>query len=58
MAKTNSSDPNEVVAGLVFVGCLLIGTAVGFALSQLIVGAVVGLGVGFIGLALVLKGKK
>lgn len=59
MAKTNSSDPNEVAAGLVFVGCLMIGTAVGFAVGQLLVGAVVGLGIGFIGLAwFIRKGKK
>lgn len=58
MAKTNSSDPNEVAAGLVFVGCLMVGTAVGFALGQLLVGAVVGLGVGFIGMAWFIKRKK
>lgn len=57
MAKTNSSDPNHAIAGLVFVGWLLVGAGIGFAVGQLVVGAAIGLGLGFIGVALVLRSK-
>jgi hypothetical protein len=39
-------------SGLVFVGCLLIGLAIGILTGQVAVALLIGLGVGFIGLAI------
>lgn len=49
--KQNSRE-NEV-GGLVFVGCLLIGLALGFLMGNVAVGVFGGLGVGFIAMAIV-----
>ncbi len=46
------------VSGLVFVGCLLMGMAVGFIMSNIAVGIMGGLGVGFIGMALIMVFEK
>lgn len=37
-------------AGLIFVGFVMIGMAIGFLLDQLVVGLFFGLGIGFIGM--------
>lgn len=37
--------------GLVFVGCLLLGVGIGMMLGEQQIGAVIGLGVGFIAMA-------
>lgn len=41
------------VGGLVFVGCIVIGMGVSFALDNMPVGLFIGLGVGFIAMALI-----
>ena len=41
------------ISGLVFVGCLMIGLAVGFVVSNIVAGLFGGLGVGFIAMAIV-----
>jgi uncharacterized membrane protein YraQ (UPF0718 family) len=40
------------VSGLVFVGCLILGLAVGLLTSNVVVGLLGGLGIGFIGMAI------
>lgn len=39
------------VSGLVFVGCLMLGLATGLLFGSVVVGLIGGLGVGFIGMA-------
>lgn len=39
------------ISGLVFVGCLLLGLAIGFLAGNIVVGVIGGLGVGFIAMA-------
>ncbi|MFN2136773.1 MAG: hypothetical protein ACK2UK_12515 [Candidatus Promineifilaceae bacterium] len=39
------------ISGLVFVGCLLLGLAVGFLINNIVVGLIGGLGVGFLAMA-------
>jgi hypothetical protein len=41
------------ISGLVFVGCLLLGLAIGFLANNLVVGVIGGLGVGFLAMAAV-----
>ena len=41
------------ISGLVFVGCLMIGLAVGFITGNIVAGLFGGLGVGFIAMAIV-----
>lgn len=41
------------ISGLVFVGCLMIGLAVGFITGNIVAGLFGGLGVGFIAMAVV-----
>jgi hypothetical protein len=41
------------ISGLVFVGCLMIGLAVGFVTGNIVAGLFGGLGVGFIAMAIV-----
>ena len=49
-----SKEPKKKgISGLVFVGCLMIGFAVGFLTGHIIVGLFGGLGVGFIAMAIV-----
>jgi hypothetical protein len=41
------------IGGLVFVGCLMLGVGIGFIKHVVHIGAVIGLGVGFIAMAAV-----
>jgi hypothetical protein len=54
MSEEKQKSRKNEVGGLVFVGCLLIGLAVGFLLGNAAVGILGGLGVGFIALAIAL----
>ena len=51
-----SSEKQELrrsgISGLVFVGCLFIGLAIGILTGNVVVGLIAGLGVGFIGMAI------
>ncbi len=40
------------ISGLVFVGCLLLGLAIGFLIGNVVIGLIGGLGVGFIAMAI------
>lgn len=53
MTSREQESKRKGVAGLVFVGCLMLGFAVGFLLSNLVVGLFGGLGIGFIAMAIV-----
>jgi hypothetical protein len=59
MSKEEQESSRKEVGGLIFVGCLLLGLAIGFLIGNMAVGIFGGLGVGFIamGIALV-SGKK
>ncbi len=46
--KNNKS----TVGGMVLVGCLMIGIGLGFYYQNIVVGLFIGLGVGFIGMAI------
>jgi hypothetical protein len=52
-----SGDKQELkrkgISGLVFVGCLMIGLAIGLLIGNIAVGLLGGLGVGFIAMAIV-----
>ncbi|MEZ4737342.1 MAG: hypothetical protein R3E79_60470 [Caldilineaceae bacterium] len=52
MTTDEKQKPNGI-SGLVFVGCLLIGLAIGIFTGQVAVALLSTLGVGFIGLAIV-----
>ena len=41
------------ISGVVFVGCLLLGMGIGFAVGNVVVGLFIGLGVGFLAMAIV-----
>jgi hypothetical protein len=43
----------STIGGLVFVGCLMLGIGIGFIKYAVHIGAVIGLGVGFIAMAAV-----
>lgn len=45
--------PGNRIGGLVFVGCLMLGVGIGFIKHAVHIGAVIGLGVGFIAMAAV-----
>ncbi len=49
--KTNEGD----WAGMAFVGCILIGLGLGYLFNQIIVGSILGVGVGFLVMALASK---
>ncbi len=40
-------------AGMVFVGCILVGLGLGFLFNQIVAGTILGVGVGFLAMALV-----
>lgn len=42
---------DEDWAGMVFVGCILIGLGLGFLFDQIVVGTILGVGVGFLAMA-------
>ena len=48
MTKTDNKSKSDTVGGLVFVGPLMIGIGLGIYYNQTAVGALVGLGSGFI----------
>ncbi|HEX75201.1 MAG TPA: hypothetical protein G4O12_01310 [Dehalococcoidia bacterium] len=51
--ETTEPKKRKGVSGLVFVGCLMLGFAVGFMTGNMPVGFFGGLGVGFIAMAIV-----
>ncbi len=53
MANEDEESGGRGISGLVFVGCLMVGFAVGFVTGQLTAGIFGGLGVGFIAMAIV-----
>ena len=52
MSSEKKKPSRSGITGLVFVGCLLIGLAVGILFENVAVGVIGGLGVGFIALAI------
>lgn len=49
----NKQEPKRTgISGLVFVGCLMIGLAIGFLIGNIAAGVLGGLGVGFIAMAI------
>jgi len=48
MANEKETPNSKGISGLVFVGCLMIGFAIGFLVGNIVVGLFGGLGVGFI----------
>ena len=53
MTNEKQGPNREGVSGLVFVGCLMLGFAVGFLTGNIAAGLFGGLGVGFIAMAIV-----
>jgi len=53
MASENQEPKRKGISGLVFVGCLMIGFAIGFLTGNIVAGLFGGLGVGFIAMAIV-----
>jgi len=51
--ETEERKKRKGISGLVFVGCLMIGFAIGFLTGNILVGLFGGLGVGFIAMAIV-----
>ncbi len=52
MSGENQEFSRSGISGLVFVGCLLLGLAIGFLAGNITVGVIGGLGVGFIAMAI------
>ena len=52
MANEKQKPDRRGVSGLIFVGCLMIGLAIGFLIGNVAAGLLGGLGVGFIGMAI------
>ena len=50
--KTEEPRKGKGISGLVFVGCLMIGFAIGFITGNIVAGLFGGLGTGFIGMAI------
>ena len=54
MVASEGQEPKKKgISGLVFVGCLMIGFAIGFLTGNIVAGLFGGLGVGFIAMAIV-----
>jgi predicted lipid-binding transport protein (Tim44 family) len=53
MANEQQKPDRKGVSGLVFVGCLILGLAIGLLTGNVAVGLLGGLGVGFIAMAIV-----
>lgn len=52
MSSEKHEPRGKGVSGLVFVGCFLLGLAIGFLTQNVVVGVIGGLGVGFIAMAI------
>ena len=52
MSSEKQQPRRKGISGLVFVGCLMLGLAIGLLAGNVAVGILGGLGVGFIGMAL------
>ena len=52
MASEKQEPKRKGASGLIFVGCLMLGLAIGLLTGNVAVGLLGGLGVGFIGMAL------
>jgi len=52
MANEQQKPDRKGVSGLVFVGCLMLGLAIGFLIGNVAAGVLGGLGVGFIAMAI------
>ena len=52
MANEKQEPNRSGVSGLIFVGCLMIGFAIGYLIGNITVGLFAGLGVGFIAMAI------
>ena len=52
MASEKQKPDRKGVSGLVFVGCLLLGLAIGLFIGNVAAGLIGGLGVGFIAMAI------
>ena len=57
MANEKQKPDRTGVSGLVFVGCLMLGLAVGFFIGNIVAGLFGGLGVGFIAMAILSRNK-
>ena len=58
MTKEKQESTRTGIGGLIFVGCLMIGFAIGFLIGNIAVGLFGGLGVGFIAMAIALASEK
>jgi len=52
MSTNNQERSRKGTSGLVFVGCLILGLAIGFFVENVVGGLFVGLGIGFIAMAI------
>lgn len=52
MSNEKQEQGRNGASGLIFVGCLMIGLALGFLLNNVVAGLFIGMGVGFIGMAI------
>ena len=53
MTESSGQKKRKEIGGLVFVGCIITGTGISFATNTMPVGAIVGVGVGFLMMALI-----
>ncbi len=54
MAKKDKDVNNWSIGGLVFIGCLFLGTGIGMIYDQRNIGGAIGMGAGFLGMGIVL----
>jgi len=52
MSNEKQETRRSGASGLIFVGCLMLGLALGYLLGNMVVGVLGGLGIGFIGMAI------
>ena len=58
MSAQKETNDRSGVSGLIFVGCLMIGLAVGLWTGEVAVSLLAGLGIGFIGMGIVRYGAR
>ena len=46
------------IGGLGFIGCMFLGGGIGMAYDELVIGGAIGMGIGFLGMAMVYTGGK